>query len=107
MSRTWRTLSTKPGALNWRADTFTLTYRPRGTRRRRPVAGVAARSRRHRAMSEAAWASTQEPSGTIWPVSSARAMNWSGCIIPHCGCGHRTSASNPASSPLVSVTIGW
>ena len=41
------------------------------------------------------------------PVSSATAMNCSGGIIPHCGCGHRASASNPATSPLVSSTMGW
>ena len=42
----------------------------------------------------------------MWPVSSARSMNWSGCIMPQCGCGHRTSASNPAISPLVRAHDG-
>ena len=43
----------------------------------------------------------------MWPVSSASSMNWSGCIMPHCGCGQRTRASNPAISPLVRATMGW
>ena len=37
----------------------------------------------------------------IWPVSSARVMNWPGCIMPHCGCGQRISASKPGELPGV------
>ena len=53
------------------------------------------------------WTSTQAPSAMICPVSSASVMNWSGFIMPHCGCGHRTSASTPASCPLPRSPIGW
>ena len=39
--------------------------------------------------------STQRPSGTIRPVSSASGMNASGRTRPRCGCIQRTSASTP------------
>ncbi len=111
-------MSAKPASANWRADTFTLTYRSRRLAGGAPASGAApapasagpaggAAARRSRVMSAVAWPSTQEPIAMIWPVSSARVMNWLGCIMPHCGCGQRISASKPASSPVSSATIGW
>ena len=46
--------------------------------------------------SRQAWASTQRPSGTIWPVSSATGMNSAGTIMPRSGCFQRMSASTPS-----------
>ena len=51
--------------------------------------------------------STQRPSGTTRPVSSASGMNASGLTRPRCGCIQRTSASTPTTPPVAIETIGW
>ena len=79
--------------MNWRADRLT------DTNERRAVAPVA--SRRQRAAWRQAVSSTQRPSGTIRPVSSAIGMNDSGATRPRVGCCQRTSASKPTIRVVV------
>ena len=51
--------------------------------------------------------STQCPSGTTRPVSSASGMNSLGGTSPRSRCSQRTSASTPRILLLESSTIGW
>ena len=44
---------------------------------------------------------------TIRPDDSARGINWSGGIIPVCGCSQRTSTSQPVSTPVCAQKTGW
>ena len=51
--------------------------------------------------------STQLPSGTIMPVSSAVGMKLAGCSRPRSGWFQRTSASKPIRRRSRSAQIGW
>ena len=51
--------------------------------------------------------STQRPSGTISPVSSASGMKSPGGTRPRAGCRQRTSASTSTTAPVARSTIGW
>ena len=79
----------------WRPDT--LTERVIG---RLPTIGQAAASAH-------AVSSTQRPSGTMKPVSSASEMNRFGDTTPRTGCRQRTSASKPTRRPSARENCGW
>ena len=51
--------------------------------------------------------STQRPSGTIRPVSSAIGTNSGGSTRPPPASGQRHSASKPTIRPVAACTIGW
>ncbi|OLT09512.1 hypothetical protein BJF78_30640 [Pseudonocardia sp. CNS-139] len=87
---------TTPGSRTCRAARLTLTNRSApGCWARQPAAC------RH------ASSSTQRPSGTISPVSSATGMNRSGPSRSPSGRTQRTSASTPTSRWSISRTSGW
>jgi hypothetical protein len=44
-----------------------------------------------------AWSMIQSVSASIWPDSSASAMNTAGLMAPRCGCTQRARASKPLS----------
>jgi len=56
--------------------------------------------------SRQAWRSTQAPSGTIRPLSSASGTNSAGATIPRVGCCQRNSASSPLMALLSRLTSG-
>ena len=89
MASTRATSSTKLGLRNWLELTFTAMVR---SRRKGSFCQLAS--------SLQAWCSTQRPSGTISPVSSARAMKSEGGTMPRWVCFQRSSASTPAIAPL-------
>ncbi len=83
------TSATMPGSRTWRAARLTLTN-----------SSAPGTSRRHCAACRQVCASTQRPSSTISPVSSASGMNRSGPSRSPDGRSQRTSASTP-DHPLV------
>ena len=90
------TCETKSGCVSCRLETFTLM-------RSVALSRIARHSRIWRHASD----STQLPSGTMRPVSSATGMNIAGSRRPRSGWFQRASASKPMSFWSFSVQIGW
>ena len=92
------TSTAKPGVASWRPERLMETT-------------IGGASGGWRACQAAAWAAasatTQAPSGTTRPVSSATGMNSAGRMSPRSGSWSRTSASAPASAPVGRSTSGW
>ena len=90
------TSSTMDSSRAWRAARFTLS-----------TSRASGKSRFQAAACRHASVSTQRPSSTISPVSSASPTKLSGISRPSRGCCQRTSASTPISPASASRTIGW
>jgi hypothetical protein len=70
----------------------------------RPACGC---RRRQVASWPTAWLMTQSVSASMWPDSSASAMNTAGLTGPRCGCTQRASASKPLRRCGSSSNSGW
>ena len=69
--------------------------------------GLSGRARDQAAAWRQAVCSTQRPSGTITPLSSATGMNSAGLTGPSSGQVQRVSTSRPVMRPLVTSICGW
>jgi hypothetical protein len=80
-----RTSAQDVGLRELHAETLTptRTWRPSGSRACQTLT------------SRQAWASTQRPSGTIWPVFLGDRDELRSAIKPRCGCCQRINASTP------------
>ena len=93
----WATSAANPGSCSWQADTLTAIV-PGASG---PYVLI------HSAPCRTASRSTQRPSGTISPFSSATGTNAPGPSRPPVGCCQRTSASTPMIRCSGSDTTGW